>query len=454
MMTSACLRPLYQLVGNAAGKRWFPILAALALTQSAWAAGAASEVDLSAAQTLIEQRRYDDAYGLLAPNAAKDTSSAQLAYLMGRAALGRGQAEQAREWLTRSLQLQADFIDAHLALGQAYYRLGMLAEARLAFETVFRFDNLPPDLESQVRIYSQAASQHLEGGRRLVSFGYAMMGIGQYWVNPTKGTNALGGNDRRDTFYNARVGGGLNYELADNYALDGSLDYRFRYYDNPDSRNDSDLRWRAAVSRAENEANIAAGIFGRVSYRGESTYRNDYGAFADYRYRLDADNQISVGGEVRRRRYPEGRLRQRTFSTAVANVGWVRALADGQASFSLKAHAGYNFATGRPDGDSMVYGLTGNLDFTLTETVSGFVFGWWEHDSFDAERIHFHPDALDQIVSLQRQDNLYEVGAGLVWDLGGGWSLRPEILFTRDQSNAVAVNYSATEAWMNLRVDF
>ncbi len=447
-------RPQEQSPTAAKGRNWPWIVPALALAQAAWAAQPTNGADLAVAETLIAQQRYDDAYGVLSPHATGETPSAQLAYLLGRAALGRGQAEQAREWLTRSLDLQPDFVDAHLALGLAYYRLGMFAEARLSFETVFRFDNLPPDLESQVRIYSQAATQHLEGGQRLVGFGYAVMGIGQYRVNPTKGTNALGGNDRRDTFYNARVGGGLNYELPDNYALDGSVDYRFRYYDIPDTRNDSDLRWRASISRAENEANVAAGLFGRVSYRGESTYRNDYGLFVDYRYRLDADNQISAGGELRRRRYPEGRLRQRTFSTAVANVGWVHALADGQASFSLKAHAGYNFATARPDGDSMVYGLTGNLDFTLTETVSGFVFGWWEHDSFDAERIHFHPDALDQTVSLRRQDNLYEVGAGLVWDLGQGWSLRPEILFTRDQSNAVAINYSATEAWVNLRVDF
>lgn len=414
----------------------------------------ADEPDLARAERLVAERRYQEASSLLEPFSEAGGQSGTFSYLAGRAALGSGQPEKARALLAQSLVNDPDSVAAHLALGLAYFQLNMYAEAKLAFETVIRFDNLPSDLESQAKIYARAAKAYLENGDRLLWHGYAATGVGQYRVNSTRGTNALGGGDRRDTFYNARLGGGLNYELSDNYALDASLDYRFRYYDNPDSRNDSDLRWRAGGSRALGEGNLALGVRGRVSYRGESAYRNDYGVFTDYRYRLDPDNQVSVGGELRRRRYPEGRLRERTFSTAVANVGWIHSLAAGQASISLNAHAGYNFATGRPDGDSTVYGLTGTFDFTLTEDVSGFIFGWWEHDSFDAERFHFHPDAIDQTVSLRRQDNLYEVGAGLVWDLGRGWSLRPEILYIRDQSNATAFNYSSTEAWVNVRVDF
>jgi len=410
--------------------------------------------DLALGERLVAEKRYQEAYDLLEPLAGAMEGSAAFNYLAGRAALGVRQPERARALLARSLAIEPDSVFAHLALGRAYFELRMFAEAKLAFETVLRFDNLPPDLESQARIYAEAAELYLETGSRLAGFGYAETGIGRYRVNSTRGTNALGGGDRRDTFYNARVGGGLNYLLTDDYGLDASLDYRFRYFDNPDTRNDSDLRWRAAGSRAAGEGNLALGVRGRVSYRGESTYRNDYGVFTNYRQRLDPDNQLTVGAELRRRRYPDGRLRERTFSTAVVNVGWVHALAAGQASISLNAHAGYNFATDRPDGDSAVYGLTGQFDFTLTENISGFLFGWWEHDSFDAERIHFHPDAIDGEVSQRRQDNLYEIGAGLVWDLGRGWSLRPELLYVRDQSNSTAFNYSATEGWLNVRLDF
>ena len=98
--------------------------------------------------------------------------------------------------------------------------------------------------------------------------------------------------------------------LLDNgYALDANLDYRFRYHDQDGVRNDSDLRWRLAGSRAMGDDNLAGGFRGRVSYRGNGEYRNDYSLFVNYRYGLDEANQLSFGGEVRRRRYPEGPLR-------------------------------------------------------------------------------------------------------------------------------------------------
>ena len=51
-------------------------------------------------------------------------------------------------------------------------------------------------------------------------------------------------------------------------------------------------------------------------------------------------------------------------------------------------------------------------------------------------------------------DNLYEVGGGLVWEFHPSWTLNPEILYIRDQSNILAANYSSTEIWVMLRKDF
>jgi len=432
---------------------WSRLALATVFAMLATGTAVADQPDLARAEQLLAERRYQEAYDLLAPFSETKADSASFNYLAGRAALGARQPEKARELLARSLDNYHDSVAAHLALGLAYFELEMFAEARIAFETVFRFDNLPPDLESQAQIYARAARSYLEDGSRLLWHGYAATGIGQYRVNSTRGTNALGGGDRRDTFYNARVGGGLNYDLPGDYALDASLDYRFRYYDNPDSRNDSDLRWRAAGSRSFGENNLALGLRGRTSYRGNGNHRNDYGLFADYRYRLDPDNQLTTGAELRRRRYPTA-LPDRSFSSAVANVGWLHALSGGDSSISLVAHGGYNFSTSRPDGESVVYGLTATYDFTITKNLGGFLFGWWEHDSYDTDRIHFHPDAIEQSVNMTRKDNLYEVGAGLVWEFARGWTLRPEILYIRDQSNATAFNYSSTEAWLNVRTDF
>ena len=91
---------------------------------------------------------------------------------------------------------------------------------------------------------------------------------------------------------------------------------------------------------------------------------------------------------------------------------------------------------------------------TDTDRLAGFLFAWWERDNFNADAIHFHPDSLDETVILRRNDNLYEFGGGLIWQFVKTWSLRPQILYTRDQSNTVGFNYSSTEVWINIRKAF
>lgn len=362
--------------------------------------------------------------------------------------------KRAREVVEAATAKPPDSVAGHLELGRAYFALGQFAEAKIEFETVLRFANLPQDLLGQVEIYNEAARQALDEKRPLTAFGYAETGIGRYRVNSTRGTDALGGGDRRDTFFNGRVGGGLNYALPNDYALDASLDYRFRYYDNPDTRNDSDLRWRLAGSRSMGEGNLAIGFQGRNSYRGNGNFRNDAGLFADFRHRVDEDNQLSVGAEYRRRRYPEGRERDLSRTSAQVSAGWVHSLLDGAGSLSITAHGGQHFATSRPDGNSDFYGATMALDFTVNSRVAWGTFVWWERDAYNIDQIHFHPDALDNSVQIRRKDNLYEVGAYLVWEFAPSWTLRPELLWIRDQSNAVSFNYSSTEVWLNIRKSF
>ncbi|MGY1530044.1 hypothetical protein [Luteimonas sp. A649] len=347
-----------------------------------------------------------------------------------------------------------DPVQERLQRGREYFANGQYAEAKIEFETVLRLENLPRDVLSQVKIYDEAARQALEEDKRLTGFGYAIAGVGGYRVNSTRGTNAFGGGDRHDTFYNLRAGGSLNYAFERGYAFDATLDYRFRYYDSNSTRDDRDLRWSAAGSRAFGDDNLALGLRGRVSYRGNGDYRNDVGLFTDYSHQVDAVNQVTLGAEVRRRRYPEGSLRERSRTTSTVSAGWLRSLAEGRASFGLTLHGGRNYATSRPDGDSSVFGATVNLDYTFSDTVDGFLFGWWERDSFNADALHYHPDDLDEGVILRRKDNLYEVGAGLVWEFAPSWSLRPELLFIRDQSSSVGFNYSSTEYWLNVRKGF
>ena len=388
--------------------------------------------------------KYQAAFDLLIPFELAKLADAGFNRMLGEAALRAGRAEQAVTLFGRSLAASPSSVEAHLGLGRAYLALGDYARAKIEFETVLRFDDLPPDLESQAEIYAEAASSYADG-RRLLSSGYAILGFGNYSVG------AAGGGPRNEPFYAARVGGRLNYEMDDGYALVGSLDYRFRDYDAQDRRNDSDLRWNGAVSRNVGESNWIAGARGRVSYRGEGLYRNDFGVYGDYRLRLDENNQVAAGLEVRQRRY-SGRLRERTRNIVEATGSWTQSLLDGKASFTLAGQAGREFNTQRTDGDANFFGLSPSLNFSITDKLGGFVFGWWQNDRYNIERLGADGDRLVGIGT--RNDNLYEVGGGLTWQFAPTWSLNPEILYIRDQSNILAANYSSTEIWITLRKDF
>jgi tetratricopeptide (TPR) repeat protein len=420
-----------------------------AIASVGWLGAPASAADLDRARALVGGGQYLEAYDLLAPTRQAALGDAEFAYLLGRAALGSARPDEAEALLRQSLEARPGSVAAHLALGRALYAQGKFGAARLEFETVLQFENLPEDLLTQAAIYDEAAEEYLEEGVRLTNFGYAESGFGGYRTNSTRGST---GGDQDSTFFNLRIGGGVDYRLEDGYALDANVDYRFRHHDESGVRNDSDLRWRAAGSRVLGDDNVAAGLRGRVSYRGQGTYRNDYSVFTTYRRQLDADDQLSVTAEVRRRRYPSGRLRARSRTTADVSIGWTHVVNE-QATVSVTGHGGRNYATSRPDGESTIYGAIVDLDYTVSDTLGWYVFAWWERDNFNTDRIHFHPDTIDDVI-LRREDNLYEFGAHLVWTFAPGWTFRPQVVYIRDESNAADFNYSSTEYWINVRKGF
>jgi len=371
-------------------------------------------------------------------------------YLLAVALLLGGSAQGTEATTTG---LDTDPVAAHLARGQAYLEQGEYAKAVLEFEQALTFDNLPPDLRQQAEIYARAARDYQQG-KRLSGFGYAETGGGYYRENVTRSTNAAGGDPARDWFWKARLGGGLGYILSDDLTVDGSLDYRFRYYDDIDRRDDSDLRWRGVLTRALRSGSQAIGVRGRASYRGADGYRQDYGLFVNQAFNLDPDNRIALEAELRTRQYPRGRERERSRDIGQVWLSWTRALLDGRASLTLTALGGREWATNdRPDRGQDFYGATFDFSMDLTEDLGFFLFGLYEHNAFDEDRAVLD-DNLETLALYTRSDDLYEVEGGLTWTFAPGWSLRPQVLWLRDESNTLWGNYSATELWMMVRRAF
>jgi len=353
---------------------------------------------------------------------------------------------------THETTADADPVATHLERGQAYLVQGEYARAVLEFEQVLRFDGLPPDLRQQAEIYARAASNY-RAGQRLSGFGFAETGGGYYRENVTRTTNTLGGDPARDWFWEARVGGGLGYVLGNDLSIDGNLDYQFRHYDDPRRRNDSDLRWNAALIQSLARGSQSIGVRGQASYRGDDGYRQDYGLFANRYFSLDPSNQISLAGEIRSRKYPSGDERKNSRDIGEIWLGWTRALVNGKAAVTITLNGGREWATrDRPEGDQTFYGVAFDWGMDFDGRLGVFLFGLWEHNGYH-EDIALD-DEFEQGRELTPDLDIYELGGGLTYELAPGWSLRPEVLYIRDEGDAPYSDYSATEFWLMVRASF
>ena len=156
---------------------------------------------------------------------------------------------------------------------------------------------------------------------------------------------------------------------------------------------------------------------------------------------------------MRQRRYPSGPLRERTRNIVELTGSWTHSLLDGKASFTLAGQAGREFNTAarrrrcqllRPVAVDQLqhHREPGRLRLRSGGRTTATTSSAWARPG-------------DSLVGIgTRNDNLYEVGGGLTWQFLPNWSLNPEILYIRDQSNILANNYSSTEIWITLRKDF
>jgi tetratricopeptide (TPR) repeat protein len=390
----------------------------------------------------------------LAPALALSETAASVAdqaLTRGKELLAAGEYASAREAFNEALEADPSSVGAHLGLARAYYGLGEYSRAVLEFENVLRFTDLPPDMLDQAATYDQVAAQY-EAGRRLRAFYYAETGIGVYRENSSASTDIFGGAGNHDTFWPFRVGGGLNTDVSERHTLNATLDYRFRWYDDSDRRNDSDWRWNVNLSRPVDDDNLRFGMRGRVSYRGDGQHRNDWGVFATYGLGLGPNDRLTFGGEVRERRYPRGPLRSRTRDIAEFTGSWTHSLPNGRTALAFGANVGQEWATqDRPDGDASFWGVNGEVDHAFTDELDAFLWWSYQNEAYDEERPDF---TTDPTLLAVRNDDLWNFGGGLVWRFARGWSLRPTFEYNWEESSIPALAYSSTELWLTVRKAF
>lgn len=178
-----------------------------------------------------------------------------------------------------------------------------------------------------------------------------------------------------------------------------------------------------------------------------SSYRDATGLSADWRYPLDGGNQLSLGGTTSNRaQYPTLGGQNQATQTNTLSVGWLTALGDGSTLFSLTAAGGMELApSGREDGDKQFFGPRALLQRSFNDR-------WGAYVTFGATRARYV--GTNSLYGFAREESLYDLSLGVTWAVSKGISVRPQLSYMRNISNAELYGYDKSDASIKVRLDY
>ncbi len=420
----------------------------------------AAEPDTEQGLALLQQGKYAEAYALLEPFEIDKAGDINFDYLLGTAALNSGNPTKATFIFERILAQNPNYVSVRLDMGRAYYEMHDYARAKIEFETVIVFQNLPPDLKSAAEQYLTAMNQMHEASKTAFT-AYIEGGLGHnaninsgisqsqnpvylpsygilYFMNQTN----LKTSDR---YLNTTAGMEVNHQASDTVSLYGGVDASARTYDKYNTSNYGSVSARGGVSLREGSWIFRTGINGANNTLHSAHSYDTTGIDGDARYQVNASNQVNVTLQGMRLRFADPLLQVQNYNQSSLTAGWMMALGNGGTAMTFSATGGSERAFGRDDGNKTYQGLRIGWQSTITPTTGAFM-------SLGAQRSKY--DKINPTFLVNRSDKLYDLSLGVSWAFAHAWSLRPQVVYVRNDSNVLFNKYSGTDFSLNLRRSF
>lgn len=432
----------------------------LACTTLLLSATAQADATLDEAQRLLDGKKAEQAYQLLAALEDERAGDLEYDYLLGLAALDSGRPKLAVFALERVLSQQPGHSQARAELAKAYFLMGENQAAHHEFNQVLR--QAPPDaVRDSIARYLNVLEQRFDTQRDQFS-GYVELGAG-YDSNVNSATSedqvavpALGnlvftldpsGLEQDDRFSTLR--GGLNYRRQMRHDLQafagGGLDLRNNVDNSEFNTNTLDVHAGLRLQRHKNR--YTGAVQGQGLWLDGERYRNLLGINLQWEHTFDARNQGSLFLQHATLRYPE--QESRDVNTTILGAAWVHAL--------RRTTAPVVFYTGlfggmdeeqdadRKDFGRNFLGLRLGVNYALTQKTGLNLLG-----SYQQTR---HGDD-DPIFLATREDKLYDVSVTASHKMARDWSLRAQLRHTRNDSNIPITDYRRNQLTLTLRYDF
>lgn len=419
-----------------------------------------SQAVLEKADALLRAGAAEEAYQLLEPLELQAAGDPVYDSLLGTAALESKRPSKATFVYERILAVTPDYVGIRADMGRAYFALGDFGRAKIEFETVLTFQNLPQDLRSTVEQYAKAAEARAQD-KRTVFNGYVEMGLGHDTniggANQAASLNYPGSalaaagtytpDAKSDNYATLGLGAELNHRIDEQWGLYLGGDYRGRAYSRYcDNTCNATVDGRLGMSYSGGAWLLRTGVVGGNYTLNNAAYRDTVGLTTDWRMALGNGNQLSLGASAVQAQYlATGQSSQNTQTNSVT-AGWLTSLGDGDAIFSLTATAGVELAVGgRDDGNKQFAGPRVLVQKSFNNSLGGYITAGASFAKYSG---------TNSLYNLTREESLYDLALGLTWTFSKGLSLRPQLSYVKNVSNAELYSYDKTDASINLRLDY
>jgi len=421
------------------------------------------------AEALMKAGKPADAYNLLAPLEFERSGEVRFDYLIGIAALDSGKPDKATLAFERVLAVDPNFAGARLDMARAYYQLGDLPRAKTEFETVSK-QNPPQAARATIQKYLAAIAAR-QAAKKTRFSAYVEAGLG-HDTNVNNSTSQaqievpVFGNlpftlsstnlKTADNYYSAATGGQVSHSFNNNWGIYAGADLRQRGNQTKTAFDTLSLDGRAGVTYSSSEKNIfrIGGTKGR--YNLARVHDHDSSGFnADWRHVYDPANQASLFMQYGRYRYVTPAMSIQDFDQVTFGTGWLHVLAEGKSVLfgslflanenDVAPVTPTNPSGGRADGNKNALGLRAGGQTaagTHTELFASLGLQAGVYDKTNASFLR------------KRKDNQLDLSVGAKWHWDKNWTLRPQLNYTRNNSNIAIYSFDRADVSLTLRRDF
>ena len=441
------------------------LLAAPLLVSHSFATEASIQLDktltsqkLQEAEAFIRKSEFSAAYQLLEPLEADRAGDVDYDYLLGVAAIESGNLTRGAFALERVLAINPNHKDARAEMAKAHYLLGEKDAAKAEFNNVLAQN---PNAQTKKSIEKLlTAIQKIEG--TTTTFGaYLDFGLGRD-SNVSSAPDLLtigvplfggllldlgsSGKAKADHFMNLAGGISFRQPVNESLAVFGGISGTNRINSNQSAFDNSTLDLNAGLQYRQNAHSFTTALQDNHFDLDSEGFRHAYGVTGQYLYNIDPNNQAGAYLQYSRLNYTNNSDRNAERKVIGLNAGHV--------------------FTG--DLSPIIYGsIYGGREEArdatrqdLSQDVAGFRTGGqvslaskWQLQATLGFELR-NNDEIDIAFLKKRHDRQYDASFGINYFPIQDWSIKPQISYSKNDSNIDLNSYDRTVVSITVRKDF